>query len=92
MWTHDDADDIGFLDDSIVELSDDIGFLDDSVVELIEEEPPRPAYRRNPMLELEDAKTRVWIRPYAGRSHTSLPRPRMLATRPLGRSRGQRPR
>ncbi|MCA9649552.1 MAG: hypothetical protein KC501_06560 [Myxococcales bacterium] len=75
MWTQDDANDIGFLDDSMVELI---------------EEPARPAYRRNPMLELEDAVTRVWIRPYAARHTLSLPRPRLLATRPLGRCTGRR--
>lgn len=88
MWT-DDGDDIGFIDDSMVDLvagdgevtSTDIGFLDDSMVELIEDEPPRPAYRRNPRLELEDAETRVWIRPYAARRSVTLPRPRMLGAR-----------
>ena len=76
MWTQDDA--------------NDIGFLDDSMVELIEEEP-RPAHRRNPRADLDDAVTRVWIRPYAARPTRSLPRPRLLATRPLGRCTGRRP-
>jgi hypothetical protein len=57
---------------------DGIMFLDDASVELVEE----PPVRGSPADELDNAVTRVWIRPYA-----ALP-----VTRPLGRYRGLRPR
>ncbi|MEX1363355.1 MAG: hypothetical protein AB1Z98_09530, partial [Nannocystaceae bacterium] len=80
------------------EPADDIDFLDDSIVELIEEQPPAPAYRLNPLgalgqaalgqaalgqVAFEDAVTRVWIRPYAARL---LPRPAVEARYSTSRS------
>lgn len=69
-----DDDGIAFLDDALVELVDEPRRR--PVLELVDEPTrptgmlvvdDRPGRWRAPVDELEDAVTRVWIRPYAAR-------------------------